>query len=85
MKTSAYKNVAMIIGARLKTWRKSRGGKSGKGWTLKTLSGIVSVSEGSLSDIENGNTFPSCMTLWKLHHYAGLDVTFLLCGDRRSV
>ncbi len=51
------------VGVRLREWRKSRQ------LTLQMLARILGTSQGSLSDIENGVSFPSYPTLAKLRHF----------------
>jgi len=45
------------VGTRLRKWRKD------SNITLDSLSATIGVSQGSLSDIENGNSLPSFKTL----------------------
>lgn len=47
----------MEIGSRLKTWRLKRG------LTIAELVKIIDVSQGSISDFENGNSLPCYETL----------------------
>lgn len=63
------------IGERLKLFRKTR-----YKMTLAELSSKIAVSQGSLSDLENGNSLPSATTLRGLY-YAGCDINWLLTGD----
>lgn len=64
------------IGQRFKLFRKSRFS------TLVELGENIGVSQGSLSDIENGRSLPSATTLRGLY-YAGCDINWLLTGEDR--
>ena len=48
------------VGARLKRWRKLNKLR------LVDVSELIDVSQGSLSDLENGNSYPSAQTLMAL-------------------
>ncbi len=63
------------IGDRLRLFRRSRAA------TLQEFGKDVDISQGSLSDLENGNSLPSATTLISLYH-AGCDIHWLLTGDR---
>lgn len=45
------------IGPRLRAWRKK------KGFKLNELVSIIGISQGSMSDIENSNAYPSYKTM----------------------
>lgn len=61
------------VGKRLKAWRKEQG------LTLTNIADDVGVSQGSLSDIENGNSHPGYSTLYKLiHTYKDHDMTWII-------
>lgn len=62
------------IGKRLKLFRKSRF------MTLAKFAKVVFVSQGSLSELENGKSLPSATTLKNLY-YAGCDINWLLTGE----
>jgi len=51
------------IGHRLKTWRLKRG------LTLNELSKIIDVSQGTLSDTENGKSYPAYETLARFRFF----------------
>lgn len=63
------------IGDRLRLFRKSRQA------TLQEFRKVVNISQGSLSDLENGNSLPSATTLINFYR-AGCDIHWLLTGDR---
>jgi len=63
------------IGDRLRLFRKSRLSN------LQEFGKDIKLSQGSLSDLENGNSLPSATTLISLYH-AGCDIHWLLTGDR---
>jgi len=65
------------IGQRLKAWRKE------SGLTLVQLSKKISVSQGSLSDQENGISLPSSTTLQKMCLRTDINVHWLLTGQGR--
>lgn len=52
-----------FVGLRLKAWRKKNE------LTLYVLSKAIGVSQGSLSDLENGNSFPSFETLCRFKYF----------------
>jgi len=64
------------IGQRLKLFR-----KTGCNMTMAKLSSSINVSQGSLSDLENGNCLPSAKTLCEFY-YAGCDINWLLTGEK---
>ncbi|QPJ60718.1 MAG: helix-turn-helix transcriptional regulator [Candidatus Nitronauta litoralis] len=68
------KNKKLLLGQRLKLWRKEHSLKGNK------LAKDIGISPGSLSEIENGNCLPSAETLSKLHEFTNLDVLWLLTG-----
>ena len=59
-------------GKRLRAWRKSVPLK------LMQLSGLIKVSQGSLSDLENDKSMPSATTLANLSLYTDLNIYWLL-------
>jgi transcriptional regulator with XRE-family HTH domain len=61
-------------GKRLRAWRKSVPLK------LMQLSGLIKVSQGSLSDLENDKSMPSATTLANLSLYTDLNIYWLLLG-----
>lgn len=62
------------LGPRLKLWRK------GNELTLIQLGLLVTVSQGSLSDIENSKSLPSASTLASLIVNTDIDIVWLLTG-----
>ena len=71
-------NGLKTLGGRLKLWRISKGMKGYQ------LAESVNVSQGSISDIENGRTLPSTRTLTQLVKLEGMDLTWLLTGHQRA-
>ena len=63
------------LGERLRCYRKK------KRLTGNALSNLIGISQGSLSDIENGKTTPSSKTLENLIRNTDLDVAWLLTGE----
>jgi transcriptional regulator with XRE-family HTH domain len=64
-----------MIGVRIKSYRE------GKSLKVAGLAGIIGVSQGSLSDIENGKTKPSADTLAKIVRHTDIDPRWLLTGE----
>lgn len=70
------KNMSSIaIGDRIRKWRKA------KGLTLVKVCKIISIGQGTLSEIENGKNYPSALTLAKFEKYTDINVRFVLLGD----
>ena len=73
------KNISLIIppsvGKRLKFWRKN------DGLRLVDVAGLIKVSQGSLSDLENDKSLPSAVTLTGLCQKTELNICWLLTGD----
>jgi len=63
---------AKFLGDRLRQWRKS---VPLRGYQLAKKIGI---SQGSLSDIENGKSLPSADTIAKLYQHTNLNIIWLL-------
>ena len=68
------KMVVESIGERIRIWRKERGMKA------KELAEKLEISNGSLSEIENGKTRPSALTLASIHLNTGMNVGYVLTG-----
>lgn len=64
-----------IIGDRLKQYRLS------KGFNVVDFSKILSISQGSLSGLENNKSKPSADTLANLVLYTDIDIKWLLTGE----
>jgi len=47
----------------------------------KELACRLKISGGSLSEIENGKTLPSALTLASIHQNTGLNVGYVLTGE----
>jgi len=67
----------MTIGQRIKDFR------SKKGYKVKELADIIGVSQGTLSDIENGKTRPSADTIAALVRNTDINPSWLLTGEGR--
>jgi transcriptional regulator with XRE-family HTH domain len=65
------------IGKRLRAWRKEQG------YTGYDMARTIGISQGSLSDIENGNTYPSTPTVIKLLKKTKIDIHWLLLGKKK--
>lgn len=63
-------------GARIREWRKS---KRIKGYELCK---IIKVSQGSLSDIENGKSDPSARTILGFMLYTDIDFIWMITGNK---
>lgn len=67
------------VGGRLKYWRKvSR-------LRLVDVAGIIQVSQGSLSDLENDKSLPSAITLTGLCQKTDMNLYWLLTGEGSMV
>ena len=62
-------------GPRIRAWRKSVGLKS------MDLAQQIKVSQGSLSDIENGHSNPSAMTIKSLFINTEINIAWMLTGQ----
>ncbi|MFQ5450935.1 MAG: helix-turn-helix domain-containing protein [Nitrospinaceae bacterium] len=63
-----------FLGDRLRKWRKSLPLKSYE------LARLISISQGSLSDIENNKSLPSADTIAKLYRNTNINIVWLLTG-----
>ena len=66
------------MGLRIRTWRK------GQGLKAKELASKLKISGGSLSEIENGKSFPSAPTLASMHLNTDLNIAYVLTGQAES-
>lgn len=62
-------------GPRIREWRKDHGIKGYE------LSKTIKVSQGSLSDIENGKSDPCALTIQGLYLYTDIDIGWMLTGE----
>jgi len=74
-KTEEQEGGLKNIGDRLKLWRTRNGMKGYQ------LAESIRISQGSLSEIENGKSLPSAQTIIKLMNLEGLDISWLLTGE----
>jgi len=63
------------MGMRIRIWRKNQGLKA------KELARRLKISGSSLSEIENGKSFPSAPTLASMHLNTNLNVGYILTGQ----
>ena len=63
-------------GDRIRQWRKS---KKIKGYELAEL---IKISQGSLSDIENGKSDPSAKTILGFMLYTDIDFIWMMTGEK---
>ncbi len=63
-----------ILGDRLREWRRSIPLKSYE------LAKLISISQGSLSDIENNKSLPSADTIAKIYLNTNINIIWLLTG-----
>ncbi|TYB34548.1 MAG: helix-turn-helix transcriptional regulator [Flexistipes sinusarabici] len=68
----------MSIGKRIKKLRKTMGKNT------KTFASFIGISQGSLSDIENDRTHPSCNTLISLSQKTDVCILWLLTGQNNN-
>jgi transcriptional regulator with XRE-family HTH domain len=66
------------MGMRIRMWRKDRGLRANE------LARKLKISGGSLSEIENGKSFPSAPTLASMHLNTDLNVGYVLTGQVAS-
>ncbi len=64
-----------MVGSRLRQYRKV------KKMMAKTLAKLIGISQGSLSDIENGKTKPSSDTIASIIRQTDVNPTWLMTGD----
>lgn len=69
-----------IIGAgpRIREWRKELGIKAFQ------LAKKLKISQGSISDIENGNSNPSASTILSFYLYTDMDVCWMITGKKEE-
>lgn len=65
---------AKFLGDRLREWRRSLPLKSYE------LAKLISISQGSLSDIENNKSLPSADTISKIYLNTNINIIWLLTG-----
>ncbi|VAX27472.1 hypothetical protein MNBD_NITROSPINAE05-842 [hydrothermal vent metagenome] len=63
-----------VLGNRLREWRRSIPLKSYE------LAKLISISQGSLSDIENNKSLPSADTIAKIYMNTSINIIWLLTG-----
>jgi len=78
------KKRTIIVGKRLREWRGKQGSTVDRWLTLVKLEGITGISQGTLSDIENGLSLPSANTLIAFHEKTNLNIIYLLTGEGRK-
>ncbi|MEC7641506.1 MAG: helix-turn-helix domain-containing protein [Nitrospinota bacterium] len=64
--------ITKFLGTRLREWRKA------SGYKIKQLADIISISQGSLSDLENNKSLPSAETIAKLHRHTDINIFWLM-------
>ncbi len=64
----------MRVGERIRIWRKK------SGLTLKDVSEKIKISQGSLSDIENNNSYPSFDTIQSFCLHTTINLEWLVSG-----
>lgn len=70
---------SLEVGQRLKEWRKSQSMK------LADVSKLISTSQGTLSDLENGKSLPSAKTLSELCKHSNLNIIWLLINHGEMI
>ncbi len=63
------------IGKRLRAWRVEQG------WRGYKLAQVLNMSKGSISDLENGISYPSTPTIIKIMTKTDIDIHWLLLGE----
>ena len=69
------------MGTRIREWRKAQLPPL-KGYELAKM---ISISQGSLSDIENLKSNPSAITLSKLSEHTTIDVMWVITGEHHRL
>jgi DNA-binding XRE family transcriptional regulator len=64
------------IGKRIRAWRKERE------WRGSELARVIKISQGTLSEIETGKSFPSTPTIIKLMTKTDIDIHWVLLGEK---
>jgi len=65
------------IGERLRAWRVEQG------WKGYEFVQVINISQGSLSDLENGKSYPSTPTIIKIMTKTDIDIHWLLLGKKK--
>jgi len=78
MKNTGRKIKFAGMGKRIRRWREDQGMKAYE------LARRLNISNGSLSEIENGKTLPSALTLASIHQNTNLNVGYVLTGQSVS-
>jgi len=65
------------IGKRLRAWRVEQG------WKGYKLAHVIKISHGSLSELENGKSYPSGPTIIKIMTKTDIDIHWLLLGKKK--
>jgi len=66
-------------GKRIRLWRKARGLQN------QQLAKMLKISQGSLSDIENGNSDPSAKTIKSFYLRTDINVAWMLTGIEGNI
>lgn len=66
-------------GARIRKWRKSVPMKAFE------LAKLIKISQGSLSDIENGKSNPSALTIVGFIKYSNININWMLTGKEGDI
>lgn len=72
-------NKTLGAGPRIRQWRKV---KKLKGYQLAKL---IKISQGSLSDIENGKSDPSAKTIKNFINFTDINIIWMLTGQEGEV
>lgn len=79
MSRKKYPQNEFSIGCRLRLFRESIG------QNVSQFSKLLSISQGSLSDIENNKTLPSAKPIANIIQFTDLDVYWLFSGEGKMV
>jgi len=81
MKTKIANDIISGLGSRLRLWRKNLNPP------LKAfeLAKLIKVSQGSLSDVENGKSNPSALTILKLIENTDISIYWLMTGKSGDI
>lgn len=67
-------------GPRIQQWRNSQTPRM----TAQALADLLEISQGSLSDIENGNCNPSASTIVQFDKWTDIDLMWMITGRKKG-
>lgn len=67
-------------GPRIQEWRNSQVPRM----SALALADLLEISQGSLSDIENGRCNPSASTILQFHKWTDIDLMWMITGEKNN-